>query len=65
MARNSEEKLKAITNINIHYLHNHLDRIPDNLSSYNEEQGRGHIMVNYCWTLQRDCPGQNTIENHM
>ena len=60
--------------IKVHYLHNHLDRFPENLGDYSEEQGERfhqdiktmeeryqgrwdtHMMADYCWSLQRDCP---------
>jgi len=60
--------------IKVHYLHSHLNRFPDNLSDFSEEQGERfhqdmkvmeeryqgrwdiHMMADYCWSLQRDCP---------
>ncbi|XP_061471112.1 uncharacterized protein LOC133379577 [Rhineura floridana] len=60
--------------IKVHYLHSHLDRFPDNLGDFSEEQGERfhqdikvmeeryqgrwdrHMMADYCWSLQRDCP---------
>nr|XP_047125236.1 uncharacterized protein LOC124807409 [Hydra vulgaris] len=66
--------LKANMSIKVHFLHSHLDRFPDNLGSYSEEQGERfhqdikvmeeryqgrldtHMMADYCWSLQRDCP---------
>ena len=60
--------------IKVPFLHSHLDRFPENLGGFSEEQderfhqdikvmeeryqGRWdrHIMANYCWCLQRDCP---------
>ena len=60
--------------IKVHFLHSHLDRFPDNLGCYSEEQGERfhqdikvmeeryqgrwdtHMMADYCWSLQRDCP---------
>lgn len=70
------KKLGANMSIKLHYLHSHLDRFPDNLGDYSEEQGERfhqdiktmeeryqgrwdhHMMADYCWTLQRDCPDQ-------
>ena len=68
-------KLGCNMSIKVHYLHSHLDRFPENLGDYSEEQGerfhqdlrtmeeryRGrwdrHMMADYCWSIQRDCPG--------
>lgn len=62
--------------IKVHYLHSHLDRFPENLGDYSEEQGErfhqdiktmedryqgrwdNHMMADYCWSLQRDCPSK-------
>ncbi|XP_061443081.1 uncharacterized protein LOC133365351 isoform X1 [Rhineura floridana] len=64
--------------IKVHYLHSHLDRFPDNLGDFSEEQGERfhqdikvmeeryqgrwdrHMMADYCWSLQRDCPDAPT-----
>lgn len=57
--------------IKVHYLHSRLDQFPENLVSYNEEQGERfhqelktmeeryqgrHMMADYCWGMKRDCP---------
>lgn len=62
--------------IKLHYLHSHLDRFPENLGDFSEEQGErfhqdiktmedryqgrwdSHMMADYCWNLQRDCPNK-------
>lgn len=66
--------LGANMSIKLHFLHSHLDRFPNNLGDYSEEQGErfhqdlkvmeeryqgrwnSHMMADYCWSLQRDCP---------
>lgn len=71
------QKLGANMSIKVHYLHSHLDKFPDNLGDYSEEQGErfhqdikimeeryqgrwdSHMMADYCWNLQRDCPNKN------
>ncbi|UYV68576.1 hypothetical protein LAZ67_6000124 [Cordylochernes scorpioides] len=58
--------------IKVHYLHSHLDKFPDNLGAYSDEQGERfyqdmkvmeeryqgvcHMMADYCWNLSRDLP---------
>ncbi|GFV39218.1 uncharacterized protein TNCV_2089581 [Trichonephila clavipes] len=68
------KELGCNISIKIHFLHSHLDRFPQNLGDFSEEQGErfhqdlrtmeeryqgrwdSHMMVDYCWSLQRDLP---------
>ena len=60
--------------IKVLFLHSHLDRFPENVGDFLEEQGERfpqdikvmeeryqgiwdrHMMADYCWCLQHDCP---------
>ena len=43
------EEHGANMSIKLHYLFSHLDRFPQNLGDFGNEQ-------DYCWNLPRDCP---------
>ncbi|GFV66833.1 uncharacterized protein TNCV_4303941 [Trichonephila clavipes] len=64
------KELGCNMSIKIHLLHSHLDRFPQNLGDFSEEQVKdsirifgqwkrrwdSHMMTDYCWSLQRDLP---------
>ena len=67
------QEIGAKMSIKVHFLHSHLDKLPENLGNFSEEQCERfhqdikvkeryqerwdrHLMADYCWCLQRDCP---------